>query len=55
VLIEAAEDESGRVALSRRKAVRHGCPCCDEEERQLLQRLREGDVVSGIITRRVAG
>jgi small subunit ribosomal protein S1 len=55
VLIEAAEEESGRVALSRRKTIRHGCPCCDEEERRVLQRLREGDVVSGIITRRVAG
>jgi small subunit ribosomal protein S1 len=54
-LIEAVEEEAGRVALSRRKAMRHGCPCCDEEERQLLQRLREGDVGGGIITRCVAG
>jgi small subunit ribosomal protein S1 len=55
VLIEAAEDESDRIALSHRKAKRHECPGCREERRRLLAELREGQVVSGVVTRKIKG
>jgi small subunit ribosomal protein S1 len=50
-LVEAIEEESGGIVLSYRKAKRYDCPG-DEAERQ---RLKEGAIVSGIVTRRIRG
>src|SRR3954447_11641242 len=49
VLLEAAEDETGAVVLSYRKAKRQ------KEWEAVLQKVREGDVVSGPVTRKIKG
>jgi small subunit ribosomal protein S1 len=49
VLLEAVEDESGGVVLSYRKAKRQ------KEWEQVIEKHKEGDVVSGTVTRKIKG
>ena len=49
VLLEAAEDEDGVVVLSYRKARRQ------KQWEELIARVKEGDVVSGPVTRKIKG
>ena len=49
VLLEAVEDETGGVVLSYRKARRQ------KEWEQVLAKYKEGDTVSGVITRKIKG
>jgi len=49
VLLEAAEDETGTVVLSYRKAKRQ------REWEEVIQKVHEGDVVSGPVTRKIKG
>jgi small subunit ribosomal protein S1 len=49
VLLDAVEDESGAIVLSYRKAKRQ------KEWEQVIQKHREGDVVSGAVTRKIKG
>src|SRR5205814_9089131 len=49
VLLEAVEDESGGVVLSYRKAKRQ------KEWEDVIARHKEGDVVSGPVTRKIKG
>jgi small subunit ribosomal protein S1 len=49
VLLEAVEDETGAVVLSYRKAKRQ------KEWEQVIERYKEGDAVSGTVTRKIKG
>ncbi|HWY85738.1 MAG TPA: 30S ribosomal protein S1 [Gemmataceae bacterium] len=49
VLVEAVEDESGGVVLSYRKAKRQ------KEWNEVIAKHKEGDVVSGVVTRKIKG
>src|SRR5207247_6813904 len=49
VLLEAVEDESGAIVLSYRKAKRQ------KEWESVINRHKEGDVVSGAVTRKIKG
>src|SRR6266478_1369260 len=49
VLLEAVEDDSGAIVLSYRKAKRQ------KEWEQVIERHKEGDVVSGAVTRKIKG
>lgn len=49
VLLDAVEDESGAIVLSYRKAKRQ------KEWEQVIEKHREGDVVSGTVTRKIKG
>jgi small subunit ribosomal protein S1 len=49
VLLEAVEDESGAIVLSYRKAKRQ------KEWEQIIEKHKEGDVVSGLVTRKIKG
>src|SRR5205085_7342976 len=49
VLVDAVEDEGGTLVLSYRKAKRQ------KEWEQVLARHKEGDVVSGVVTRKIKG
>ena len=49
VLLEAVEDESGTVVLSYRKAKRQ------KEWERVIAKHREGDVVSGVVSRKIKG
>src|SRR6266849_1269170 len=49
VLLDAVEDESGAIVLSYRKAKRQ------KEWEQVIERHKEGDVVSGQVTRKIKG
>jgi len=49
VLLEAVEDESGGVVLSYRKAKRQ------KEWEDVIAKHKEGDVVSGPVTRKIKG
>jgi small subunit ribosomal protein S1 len=49
VLLEAVEDESGAVQLSYRKAKRQ------KEWEQVIAKYKEGDTVSGVVTRKIKG
>jgi small subunit ribosomal protein S1 len=49
VLLEAVEDETGGVVLSYRKAKRH------KEWETVIAKHKEGDIVSGLVTRRIKG
>jgi small subunit ribosomal protein S1 len=49
VLLDAVEDESGAVVLSFRKAKRQ------KEWEQVIEKHKEGDVVSGAVTRKIKG
>src|SRR5262249_87307 len=49
VLLEAVEDESGAIVLSYRKAKRQ------KEWESVITKHREGDVVSGQVTRKIKG
>src|SRR5262249_28953264 len=49
VLLESVEDESGLVAISYRKARRQ------KEWEAILAKHKEGDVVSGVVTRKIKG
>src|SRR6266542_6021519 len=49
VLLEAVEDESGAIVLSYRKAKRQ------KEWESVINRHKEGDVVSGTVTRKIKG
>jgi small subunit ribosomal protein S1 len=49
VLLEAVEDESGAVILSYRKAKRQ------KEWEQVIAKHKEGDSVSGVVTRKIKG
>src|SRR6202790_5609739 len=49
VLLEAVEDEIGAVALSYYKAKRQ------KQWREVVEKHREGDVVSGVVTRKIKG
>jgi small subunit ribosomal protein S1 len=49
VLLDAVEDESGAVVLSYRKAKRQ------KEWETVIAKHREGDVVSGVVTRKIKG
>jgi small subunit ribosomal protein S1 len=49
VLLDAVEDESGAIVLSYRKAKRQ------KEWEQVIEKHREGDVVSGAVTRKIKG
>ncbi len=49
VLVEAVEDESGGVVLSYRKAKRQ------KEWNEVIAKYKEGDVVSGVVTRKIKG
>jgi small subunit ribosomal protein S1 len=49
VLLEAVEDESGAVLLSYRKAKRQ------QEWEAVIAKYKEGDVVSGVVTRKIKG
>jgi small subunit ribosomal protein S1 len=49
VLLDAVEDESGAIVLSYRKAKRQ------KEWEQVIERHKEGDVVSGTVTRKIKG
>jgi small subunit ribosomal protein S1 len=49
VLLEAVQDENGSVVLSYRKAKRQ------QEWERIIQKHREGDTVSGVVTRKIKG
>src|SRR5437899_2540630 len=49
VLVDAVEDESGAIVLSYRKAKRQ------KEWEDVIARHKEGDVVSGAVTRKIKG
>jgi small subunit ribosomal protein S1 len=49
VLLESVEDESGAIVLSYRKAKRQ------KEWEQIIEKHKEGDVISGIVTRKIKG
>jgi small subunit ribosomal protein S1 len=49
VLLDAVEDESGAIVLSYRKAKRQ------QEWEKVIAQHREGDVVSGVVTRKIKG
>src|SRR5213078_1362185 len=49
VLLDAVEDESGAIVLSYRKAKRQ------KEWESVINRHKEGDVVSGMVTRKIKG
>jgi small subunit ribosomal protein S1 len=49
VLLEAVEDESGAISLSYRKAKRQ------KEWETVISKIKEGDVVSGLVTRKIKG
>jgi small subunit ribosomal protein S1 len=49
VLLEAVEDECGTIILSYRKAKRQ------KEWEQVIQKHKEGDAVSGVVTRKIKG
>ena len=49
VLLEAVEDESGAIVLSYRKAKRQ------KEWEDVIAKHKEGDVVSGLVTRKIKG
>src|ERR1700730_8867279 len=49
VLVEAVEDETGGVVLSYRKAKRQ------KEWNDVISKHKEGDVVSGVVTRKIKG
>ena len=49
VLLEEVEDDSGLIALSYRKAKRQ------EEWERIIKQHKEGDVVSGMVTRKIKG
>ncbi len=49
VLLDAVEDESGAIVLSYRKAKRQ------KEWEQVIEKHKEGDVVSGMVTRKIKG
>jgi small subunit ribosomal protein S1 len=49
VLLDAVEDESGAIVLSYRKAKR------EKEWRLIMEKHKEGDVVSGLVTRKIKG
>src|SRR5262245_27133778 len=49
VLLEAVEDESGAIVLSYKKAKRQ------KEWESVIERYKEGDVVSGMVTRKIKG
>jgi small subunit ribosomal protein S1 len=49
VLLEAVEDETGAVVLSYRKAKRQ------KEWEQVLEKFKEGDAVTGTVTRKIKG
>src|SRR5438874_9536245 len=49
VLVEAVEDESGGVVLSYRKAKRQ------KEWNEVIAKHKEGDVVSGVVSRKIKG
>jgi small subunit ribosomal protein S1 len=49
VLLESVEDESGAIVLSYRKAKRQ------KEWEDIIARHKEGDVVSGLVTRKIKG
>ncbi|MBY0232575.1 MAG: 30S ribosomal protein S1, partial [Gemmataceae bacterium] len=49
VLLDAAEDESGQIQLSYRKAKRQ------KEWEDVISKHKEGDVVSGMVTRKIKG
>jgi small subunit ribosomal protein S1 len=49
VLLESVEDESGAIVLSYRKAKRQ------KEWEDVISRHKEGDVVSGLVTRKIKG
>src|SRR5436309_260135 len=49
VLLEAVEDESGAIVLSYKKAKRQ------KEWENVIQKHKEGDVVSGAVTRKIKG
>src|SRR5437868_13730390 len=49
VLLDAVEDESGAIVLSFRKAKRQ------KEWEHIIEKHKEGDVVSGLVTRKIKG
>jgi small subunit ribosomal protein S1 len=49
VLLDAVEDESGAIVLSYRKAKRQ------KEWEQVIEKHKEGDIVSGAVTRKIKG
>lgn len=49
ILLEAVEDESGAIVLSYRKAKRQ------KEWEQIIEKHKEGDVVAGMVTRKIKG
>src|SRR3989440_4515789 len=49
VLLDAVEDESGAIVLSYRKAKRQ------KEWEDIIEKHKEGDVVSGMVTRKIKG
>ena len=49
VLLDAAEDESGQIQLSYRKAKRQ------KEWEEVISKYKEGDIVSGVVTRKIKG
>lgn len=49
VLLESVEDESGAIVLSYRKAKRQ------KEWEQIITKHKEGDVVTGLVTRKIKG
>jgi small subunit ribosomal protein S1 len=49
VLLDAVEDESGAIVLSYRKAKRQ------KEWEEVIEKHKEGDVVSGVVTRKIKG
>jgi small subunit ribosomal protein S1 len=49
VLLDAVEDESGAIVLSYRKAKR------EKEWREIISVRKEGDVVTGLVTRKIKG
>src|SRR5262249_53779338 len=49
VLLDAVEDESGAIVLSYRKAKRQ------KEWEDVIAKHKEGDVVSGVVTRKIKG
>ena len=49
VLLDAVEDESGAIVLSYRKAKRQ------KEWEEVIEKHKEGDVVSGMVTRKIKG
>jgi small subunit ribosomal protein S1 len=49
VLLDAAEDETGQIQLSYRKAKRQ------KEWEEVISKYKEGDIVSGMVTRKIKG